>query len=570
MSPFEEELARRAFLRKLGLGAAGGLALPAALAACGNDDAAVPAGDPTPESVGAAPTVAAEATAVPTPEPVPVGPAAGGQLTLATGDGMGRDLTAGNSFGPGSLANRQHVWSLFKPGRDGGGIQPALASSYDVSADGLMHTIGIKEGLLFHDGSPISSQDVKDNLDAHFFADHPLRDSGIYLMIILFWGFPSVVSEVTVVDEQTVAIAVNEPRADLRGGLGPIYMYNPRVLESALDTYGTDPGALADVGSGPFRVTDFRPGEFVEYERFDGFFEEAFVDQLRIQLIPDAAARFLALEGGEVDASYALSKADWDAGITDDRFRAHVGQTDTNVFLSLNIGVSEPLQDIRVRRAVAMALNRPGYIDAFWGEGMAELGTQVALTPIYPGNNPDIEPIPYDPDGARALLAEAGFPDGFAMSAINPAAFASVPELKTMLEAMAGDLAEVGIDLTINITDVPGWLAGSGANDVSVSPYGNSPGVEVSVASLYLNRSDRQYKVPTLPQYAELIGEARLATDLETVNTNMRELMTLSAEDIAGIPIAYAAPGVLSRAAVHDIDMSASAIAPQNQAWIEQ
>lgn len=574
MSPFEQEMARRAFLRRLGVGAAGGLVLPGLLAACSSDSSGGSTGgestaSPTTAAAGDG-TVAPVATAVPATTAAPTGPIMGGQLVLATGDGLGRDLTAGNSFGPGALANRQHVMGLFRAGRDGAGITEGLASSYSASADGLTHTIGIKEGLLFHDGSPITPQDVKDNLDAHFFPDHPLRDAGIYLMIPLLWGFPSVVSEISVVDEQTITVAITDPRADLRGGFGPIYIYNPRVLESALDSYGTDSAALADVGSGPFRVTNFQPGEFVEYERFDGFFEEAFVDRLRLQLIPDASARFLALEAGEVDASYALTKADWDASVDNDAFRTHRGQTDTNVFLALNVDISEPLRELKVRRAVAMALNRPGYIEAFWGEGMAELSTQVTLTPTYAGNNPDIEAIPYDPEGARALLAEAGFADGFSMSAVNPAAFASVPELKSMLEAMASDLSEVGIDLEINITDVPGWLAGSGANDVSVSPYGNSPGVQVAVASLYLNRSPAQYAIPTQPEYSELIGEARVATDTAVVDAKMRELMALASEDIAGIPIAYAAPGVLSRAGVHDIDLSASAIAPQNQAWVEQ
>lgn len=493
----------------------------------------------------------------------------GGTLALATPDGLGRDLFVGNSFGPQGHAVYNYAWGLYRQVSSTKTPLPGLADGYEVSEDATVHTVKLRAGLTFHDGSPITSAEVVANLNAAFHEDDPLRDPGTYDMVPFSWGgFPGIMTSIEALDESTIKLVLSEPRAELRGALGSLMIINPKVM--ANKSYGTDVGALRDAGSGPFRVENFSPGDFVEYSRFDGFVEEAHVDRLRLQLIADASARFLALKGGQVQGAYGLGKADWDGVVDDPAYRAHVSAPYVNCFVAFNATKNKLLaENPKVRRAIAMALNRQAYVDSFWPKGQAELGTQVALVPGVIGYNDSIEPIPYDVEGAKALIAESGAtPDQLKFAAIDPAAFGGVPELGAMLEAVSADLAKVGIELSVTITDVAGWLAGTKDHDMFLVPYGNSGGgEEASVAGLYLNRSEPRYQIPNGEAYKPSIVEALSATDTAKQAELLSSVLARAAEDVAGVPVAYGLNGALTTAKVHDISVTI----PHSQegAWIE-
>lgn len=555
---------RRTFIRILGLGT---LSIPV-LAACGEVATTTTAGATT--TPGAPGTTAATSTTATT---APMGPTKGGELVIVTGDGVGGTFASSASLGPHAVAHRQFLWGLYGQDNDYN-LVPALAEDYQVSSDGLTHTFRIREGLTFHDGSPLTAHEVAQNLEMYFNPESPLRDqAGIYLQVILFFGFPTpeTMFRAESVDDLTVEVTAPEPRPDLRGAMTSLYIYNPRVVEANVDTYGTNPDLLAQVGSGPFKVTAFDPGKSVEFARVDGFFEEAYLDRLRIQLVPDAAARFLALQSGDAQAAYALSNPDWNAVIGDpEKWATHVGKLDTNVFLSLNLDKEPAWADERVRKAVAYATNRETYVKAFWGEGLAEAAGIVALAPgSDPRALPDVAPPPYDPDKARQLLAEAGYGDGLELTIANPTSFTNVPELKAMLEAMAADLADVGIDLKINIVDPGSWIPATAENDCSVVPYGNGPGVEPAVASLYFNRSPAQYATPTTDEWRAQIVEARTALDVEKSYAILSQMLADASEAMAGVPIAFAGVGIASQANVHDLGVYQAGIASHHRAWIE-
>ncbi len=551
---------RRTFIRILGLGT---LSIPV-LAACGETAT-------TTTAPGAATTAATAPSTTTTT--APAGPTKGGELVIVTGDGVGGTFASSASLGPHAVAHRQFLWGLYGQDNDYN-LVPALAEDYQVSPDGLTHTFRIREGLTFHDGSPLTAQEVVQNLEMYFDPESPLRDqAGIYLQVILFFGFPTPATmfRAEATDDLTVVITAPEPRPDLRGAMTSLYIYNPRVVEAHLDTYGTDPELLAQVGSGPFKVTSFDPGKSVEFTRVDGFFDEAYLDRLRIQLVPDAAARFLALQSGDAQAAYALSNPDWNAVVNDpERWATHVGKLDTNVFLSLNLDQEPAWADERVRKAVAYATNREAYVKAFWGEGLAKAAGIVALAPgSDPRALPDVPPPAYDPDMARQLLADAGYADGLELTVADPASFTNVPELKAMLEAMAADLADVGIDLKINLVDPGSWIPATAENDCSVVPYGNGPGVEPAVASLYFNRSPAQYATPTTDEWRSQIVEARTALDVEKSYAILNQMMAEASQAMAGVPIAFAGVGIASRADVHDLGVYQAGIASHHQAWIE-
>jgi peptide/nickel transport system substrate-binding protein len=554
-------VSRRAMLRWMGLAAGASLLAACAPAAPPAQPTAAPAAKPPAGTTAPAATSAPAAAAAGTPRK-------GGTLTVVTGDGLVPDLFTGSSFGPQGLSFIQFVWPLFRTKPASFEIVPALAEAYEASQDRLSHKVTLRQGITFHDGSPIDAEAVAANLRAAFNTEDPLRGPGAYQMIPLFWGgFPGNFKGITVNDPRSFTIQLNQPRADLRGALCFIFIYNPKILKEKPKDYGTDVAALKDIGSGPFRIADFKPNQYAEYTRVDGFFEEAYLERLRIQLVPDASARFVALKSGQAQVAIGLTNADYDASVKDPAYRAHVSNPGNNVFIALNASKSEPLRDRDVREAMARAMNRQAYVDSFFSKGLAQLGTQVALSPGTPGYNADVKPIPYDVEGAKKLLEKANVRN-LNMSIVGPAAFASAPELKRLMEAIAADLGKVGVTLQVNVTDVAGWLAQGKDNDMIPVPYGNS-GNDVAVASLYLKRPPTAYQPPSDPKYATLLDEANVATDLSAQNAKLKELMALTAENIAGIPVAYVAAAALSTSKVHDVSMTAAPLDPLHRTWTE-
>jgi peptide/nickel transport system substrate-binding protein len=553
----ESQLSRRMLL-KGAVALAGGATASGVLAAC----------------APAAPTATAPASTAPAaPGPTAAAPAAqarkGGSLIIASGDALVPDLAYGNAFGPQGFTALQWIWPLFRTKPASFEVLNALAEGYTPSADGLSHKITLRSGIVFHDGSPIDAAAVAANLKAAFDQKDPLRGSGAYQGITTFFGgFPGNFKSVDVNDPRTLTISLLAPRADLRGALCYIYMVNPKVLQANPQGYGTDVSLLKNAGSGPFRVADFQPGQFVEFTRFDGFFEEAYLDKLRIQNVADPSARFLSLKGGQVQVATGLSRADYEAASKDPAFRVHVSNPGGNVFMAFNATKNELLRENKdVREAIVRAMNRQAYVDAFYPKGLAQLGTQVALAPGTPGFNADVKPLPYDPDSAKALLQKAGV-TSLAMTMIDPPAFGGASELKSQMEAIAADLGKVGIKVDTNLTDLAGYLAGTKDHDINVTVYGNS-GNDIGVASLYFRRPPTTYQAPPDPRYAQLLQEAEVATNADAQNAKLKQLMAIASENVVGGPIAYLSVAAVSGAKVHDISMTASPLDPQHRAWIE-
>lgn len=494
-------------------------------------------------------------------------PRKGGTLVIATGDGLVPDLSFGNSFGPQAVSFCEFVWPLFLPKPASFEIVNALAEGYAPSADRLSHKITLRSGLTFHDGSPLDATAVAANFRAAFDPKDPLRGTGSYQMIPTFWGgLPGNFKSVEVQDPRTLTITLEKPRADLRGALLSIFIVNPKVMAASPKGYGTDVALLKDAGSGPFRVSNFVPGQFVEFTRVDGFFAEAYVDKLRLQQTSDASSRYLALKGGQANAATGLSRADYEAASADPAFRTHVSNPRGAVFMAFNATLSEVLRTNRdVREAIVRAMNRPAYVESFYPKGLAQVATQVALAPGAPGFNPSLKALPYDPEGAKKLLEKAGV-KGLTLTMIQPPQFGGASELKPQMEAIAADLDKVGITVKTKLTDVAGFLAGTKDHDLNVTVFGNSV-ASIGVASLYLRRPPTTYQCPPDPRYATLLAEADVALDLDTQNAKLSQVMQIATDNVAGAPIAYISEAAVSSAKVHDI--GTTALDPMHRAWIE-
>ncbi|MCR9124381.1 MAG: ABC transporter substrate-binding protein [Phyllobacteriaceae bacterium] len=345
------------------------------------------------------------------------------------------DPTAGAAAAIDEVVYANVFEGLTRIGSDGA-VLPGLAENWIVSDDGLNYTFELREGATFHDGTTLDAGDVV------FSLERAMAEDSVNAQKALF----AAIDTVEQMDELTVAITLSQPTGDFlyNMGWGDAVIVAP---ESA-DTNQESP-----VGTGPFRFVSWQKGSAVNLERYADYWGEApALESVQIRFIPDPAAATAALLAGDVHAFPNLPAPEsipiFEA---DPRFTVAIGSTEGETILSTN-NAQPPFDDIRVRQAIAHAIDRQAIIDgAMFGLG-TPIGTHFA--PHHPAYVELIETYPFDPDRARALLAEAGHGDGISATIhLPPPSYA-----RRGGEIIASQLRDVGIDLEIIPVEWAQWL----------------------------------------------------------------------------------------------------------------
>lgn len=317
-----------------------------------------------------------------------------------------------------------------------GEVLPDLAESWEVAPDQLSWVFHLRKGVTFQDGSPFTAEDVA------FSIDRAMADESTNAQKHLFDG----IAEVSVIDDATVEIALDTPKASLLWDLawGDAAMVSPASAES---------NKTHPVGTGPFMVSTWVQGDRVELVRNPHYWGPApKLDKLTFKFISDPTAAFAAVMAGDIDAFPNFPAPENLAQFAaDPRFQVIVGTTEGETILAMN-NARTPFDDIRVRTAVSHAIDRKAIIDgAMFGYG----------TPIgshFAPHNPAYEDLTglsaYDPAKAKALLAEAGLPDGFKTRLILP----PPSYARRGGEIVAAQLRAVGIDAQIVTVEWAQWL----------------------------------------------------------------------------------------------------------------
>lgn len=309
-----------------------------------------------------------------------------------------------------------------------GDIVPALAASWETSEDGLTWTFTLQEGVTFHNGDPLTPKDVVAALGR---AADP--DSG-HTHPEYYGAIESVTSE-----GSNIVITLSQPAASL--------LYNLARPDSIIYQAGTEGTQASEpVGTGPFRFAEWLEGSEVRLEKYPDYYgTPAYLDSVTFRIIEDTNAQLAALQAGDIDmVGVALSpenalqlEGSADIKVTE-------GSSTTEITMALN-NTREPLNDPLVRQAITHAIDKNAIVEgAMFGYGTV-IGTHASpIEPYYE----NLEPYPYDPEAARSLLAEAGYPDGLTLDFELP----PYPYEKRAGEVIAQQLSEVGI--TVNLTNV--------------------------------------------------------------------------------------------------------------------
>ncbi len=385
-----------------------------------------------------------------------------------------------------------------------GSIRSALAHSWDISDDGTVYTFYLQSSVSFHDGTAFDADDVK------FSLDRARGEDSTNAQKALFQG----IADIEVVDPHTVKIMLSGPDGNFltKMAWGDAVIVAPE----SIDSIKTNP-----VGTGPFVFSEWVQGDRVEIERNPNYWgDPVHLDSATFKFISDPTAAFSAVMAGDVDAfpnfpsTETLSQFE-----ADPRFAVIVGSTEGETILSTN-NKSEILSDVRMRKAIAHAINRQDIIDgAMFGYG-TPIGTHFAP------HNPDYLDLTgkseHDPDLSRQLLEEVGY-DGSALRLmLPPPAYA-----RRGGEIIADQLRSVGVASEISNLEWSQWLEQVFRNkdyDLTIVSHTEPNDINIYARPEYYFQYDN-------PEFQALMGTYGVTTDAGERRALAHELQTMISDD---------------------------------------
>jgi peptide/nickel transport system substrate-binding protein len=315
----------------------------------------------------------------------------------------------------------------------GGTYLPALATSWEP-IDDTTWRFNLREGVSFTNGEPFNAEVVKYTVER--IKDPELNSPAQPLMT-------GRVQEVQVVDEYTVDFVTTVPYPGLPYDFTTMSMVPPEYTqEVSVEEYGRNP-----IGLGAMKFVEWVSGDHITLEANPDYWGgKPDFDKMIIRFISDEATALAALQAGEIDFMFNLSPENSDT--VENSPNAHVQGADgvRQVYLAMD-ALNPPFDDVRVRQAMNYAVDVPALQDALLeGTGARIVG---AFWPSTVGFDSSITPYPYDPEKARALLAEAGYPDGFSTQLHNTPAGEGIINTLDLSEAIQGFFADVGVNAEI-------------------------------------------------------------------------------------------------------------------------
>ena len=322
---------------------------------------------------------------------------------------------------------------------DEGTIEPALATSWDISADGSVYTFHLREGVEFSNGEPFNADVVVNTWKVGGTPENTYAD--------IFQR----ASSVEAIDPMTVAITAAQPNALFMRQVGAAWpMFPPKYYaEVGLQEFSQKP-----IGTGPYMLEEWVQGDRIVLVKNPNYWRDGYpiLDKITFRPITESSTRTAAIQTGEVDVANRLSPEE--AASLDGASGVNVISYPKDrvyyiAFNNMTTGVGQPTMDKQVRQAMNYAVDVEGIIQAlFAGNGRASTGY---VTPADLGYDDSLTPYPYDPEKAKQLLSDAGFPDGFKMDMACPSG--AYTNFEEVCQAVAAQLGDVGIDISLNIQE---------------------------------------------------------------------------------------------------------------------
>jgi peptide/nickel transport system substrate-binding protein len=409
-----------------------------------------------------------------------------------------------------------------------GDLEPGLAASWKESPDGRVVEFMLRKGVKFHNGDSLTAKDVE-------FSFERARAKNQTVKTRL-----RSVDRFEILDDFRFRIHFTAPDVTFISGRGSVMI----VSKSYYDKIGEEKAVRNPVGTGPYKFVNYVPGEFIDIERFDEYWgEKPSVKEARFVFVAEDATRLAKLKAREVDMITTcpypvVSDIEKTPGLRIVKLATN-HPTPSIVFANRN--AKTPWHDKRVRMAMAYAINTDSIIkNVFHGVP----NRYPFLAPYELGYDPQLKPYPYEPQNARRLLAEAGYPNGFNLNLywIMTGRF----PFKEAAEAIAAYFEAVGIRTKLVGEEPMKNLSrhrASKAPDaeyVGLFSHGRAGGVDPTQFMDLMFSSEGGFSVYSNPQFDRVIADAKAAVDSRQRAGLIKRAVTLLHDDVASIPLCNA------------------------------
>jgi peptide/nickel transport system substrate-binding protein len=413
------------------------------------------------------------------------------------------DNTAGAGQGINEAFNGNVYEALFQL-TDAGSVEPALAADYTVSDDGLTYTFTLKDGVTFHSGDPLTAADVKYSIE-RVTAETSKSSRKKSL---------STITAIDTPDDKTVVITLSARSISLPYNLSYVWIVN----DKAADITATEDG------TGPYTLEEWRRGSALALARFDGYWGTAPSNgEVIYTYFTDATALNNALLTNAVDVITSVQSPDSLAQFAGNpAYTVTEGASTTKELLAYNDRVA-PFDNVKVRKALARAVDKAKLLNSIWGDYGTLIGSFVPPTDPWYVDLTGVDA--YDPDSAKALLAEAGYPDGFTFTLDTPD-YDPHPLVAQFLQT---ELAKVGVTVNINIITANEWY----------TKIYQEHSFEATLQEHVNHRDIVFYGNPDFywgynnPEVVKLIADSEAASSIDEQTEKLTEANKLIAEDAA-------------------------------------
>lgn len=413
------------------------------------------------------------------------------------------DNTAGAGQGINEAFNGNVYEALFRL-TDAGAVEPVLSKDYTVSDDGLTYTFTLQPGVKFHSGDPLTAGDVKYSIERVTAPDSKSSRKNSLKTI----------AAIEAPDESTVVVRLSDRSISLPYNLSYVWIVN----DAAKDI------KAAEDGTGPYRLSEWRRGSSLALGRFDGYWgDKPSNGGVVYRYFTEATALNNALLTGAVDVITSVQSPDSLAQFqTNKGFTVAEGQSTTKLLLAYNDRVA-PFDNVKVRKALARAVDKKKLLNAIWGDYGTVIGSFVPPTDPWYVDLTKVDE--YNVESAKALLAEAGYKDGFTVTIDTP----NYDPHPIVAQFLQTEYARIGVKVNINVITANEWYT----KIYKAHDFQATLQEHVNHRDIVFYGNPDFYWGYNNPKVVDLIKAAEASATTDEQTEKLKEANTIIAEDAA-------------------------------------
>ena len=404
---------------------------------------------------------------------------------------------------------------------DAANISPNIAESWDISDDGLTYTFHLLSDVKFHNGDTVTAQDVKYSFDNCINVGYSPEVTGNF-------------AETSAPDDNTFVLKLGTPCVTTLSAIAnckSLYIANKKIAESMGEDFSINP---VGAGSGPYKFESWEKGANITLVANEEYRNGApAIKKVVFKFIPEQSSGAIALETGDIDLYTDLNLVDVPNLQTNPDLKVEVIQSRYVWYLCPNM-LKEPFDDLRVRQAIAYAINLDE-LCATVTNNLTDYKTGSLTTPECFGYL-KLDPIGQDIEKSKALLAEAGYPDGLDVD------IACESGSLKCVETLQGMLAKAGINVTVNQMELSAMLEYVEKNEHEIAPMiemGFMPDADAELGDKVVSDAWGNWSRFNIPRFDELMVQARQETDSEKRIAMYAEIQQTVYDQMLFIPLYY-------------------------------